>query len=176
MPIYSKTGDAGITGLYDGKRVKKSVEVVEVLGELDELNAFLGSARLAVRKNDAKKISQIQSDLFILGATVAGAKLNSAFKDHLKEQISEMEESIDKLDKKLPGLRNFILPNGCEASVRLHLTRAICRRCERSLVALGLYVDLIPYINRLSDYLFVLARFENHRRGINDELVSSDQQ
>ena len=172
MPVYTKNGDAGKTDLYGSTRVKKSVESVEVLGQLDELNAFLGMTRLLLRRTDSVKIAQIQNDLFILGSVVAGVQFKSTAKNRLKEQIARMEQEIDALDKNLSVLRNFILPNGCESSARLHMARAICRRCERSLVALGSHVGLVPYINRLSDYLFVLARFENNRNKVSDELVN----
>lgn len=176
MSIYSKkvrAGDAGETDLYGGKRVRKSVDVVEVLGQFDELNAFLGLARLLVKKIDAGKISQIQNDLFLLGSIVAGVKLKPSDVSYLRNQVSWMEKEIDVLDSKLSKLTKFILPNGCESSAKLHLARAICRRCERSLVSLGEHPDLVPYLNRLSDYLFVLARYENHRHGVKDELVVS---
>ncbi len=171
MPIYTKNGDAGKTDLYNGKRVLKCVEVVEVLGELDELNAFLGLTRLLLKATDSKKISQIQNDLFLLGSFVAGVKSKQTDREYVKLQIKRMEQEIDLLENRLAPIRNFILPNGCASSARLHLARAICRRCERSLVALGKNIDLVPYLNRLSDYLFVLARSENLRHKVKDELV-----
>ena len=174
MPIYTKSGDAGETGLYGGKHVRKSSEVVKVLGELDELNAFLGLTRLHLKRVDSKKISQIQRDLFIIGSVVAGAKFDNKTKSYLEGQISLMEEDIDSYNIKLPLLRSFILPNGCESSAKLHLARAICRRCERSFVSLGKHIDLVPYINRLSDYLFILARYENRRCGVKEETVNSN--
>ncbi len=172
MSIYTKNGDAGETDLYGGKRVRKSVDAVEVLGEFDELNAFLGLSRLLLKKSDAVRISQIQNDLFLLGSVVAGVKLSQPAVQYLIKQVDKMETEIDSLEGKTPKLKNFILPNGCESSARLHLARAICRRCERSLVSLGEYMDLVPYLNRLSDYLFVLARYENARRGVKDELAT----
>lgn len=173
MPVYTRNGDYGETALYGGKRVRKSVGTVEVLGGLDELNAFLGLTRLYLRAADSKKISQIQNDLFILGSVVAGVRLKDTPGGRLNKRIREMEKDIDVMDKELPPLRNFILPSGCESSSRLHLARAICRRCERSLVALGKYIKLVPYLNRLSDYMFVLARYENYRHRVSDELVNS---
>lgn len=171
MAIYSKTGDYGETDLFGGKRVRKSVDAVEVLGQFDELNAALGFARSGVKKSSCANISLIQNDLFILGSIVAGVELKKSHSDHLKNQTNWLEREIDSLDKKLPALKKFILPNGCESSSRLHLARAICRRCERALVALGEYVELIPYLNRLSDYLFVLARHENLRNKVKDQQV-----
>ena len=169
MAIYSKTGDSGETDLYGGKRVRKSVDAVEVLGQFDELNAALGLARSALNKSASSNISLIQNDLFILGSVVAGVELKKSLADYLVSQTNWLEKEIDTLDKKLPILKNFILPNGCESSARLHLARAICRRCERALVALGEYIELVPYLNRLSDYLFVLARYENLSNKIKDQ-------
>jgi len=174
MAIYSKTGDDGETDLYGGKRVRKSVDAVEVLGQFDELNAALGLARSALNKSASSNISLIQNDLFILGSVVAGVGLKKPLAGYLVTQTTWLEKEIDTLDKKLPTLKNFILPNGCESSARLHLARAICRRCERALVALGEYVELIPYLNRLSDYFFVLARHENLRNKIKDQQVVID--
>ena len=172
MAIYSKTGDYGETDLFGGKRVRKSVDTVEVLGQFDELNAALGLARSALIKSASSNISLIQNDLFILGSIVAGVELKKSHSDYLKNQTSWLEKGTDRLDKKLPALKKFILPNGCESSARLHLARAICRRCERTLVALGEYVELIPYLNRLSDYLFVLARHENLINKVKDQQVA----
>jgi len=171
MAIYSKTGDYGETDLYGGKRVRKSVDAVEVLGQFDELNAALGLVRSVLNKSASSSVSLIQNDLFILGSVVAGVELKKPLADYLVSQTTWLEKEIDILEKKLPTLKNFILPNGCESSARLHLARAICRRCERALVALGEYIELIPYLNRLSDYLFVLARHENLRNKISDQQV-----
>lgn len=174
MPIYTKNGDAGDTDLYGGIRVRKSVVVIEALGELDELNAFLGLTRTMLKKPDAKKIFGIQNDLFVIGSVVSGAYSAPKQESWLKERIVWMEKEIDTISAKLPPLKNFILPNGCESSARLHMARSICRRCERSIVALEKYGGLVPYLNRLSDYLFVLARYENFRRKISDERVTLD--
>lgn len=171
MAIYSKKGDYGETDLYGGKRVRKSVDAVEVLGQFDEFNATLGLARSVLNKSASSNISLIQNDLFLLGSVVAGVELKKSLKDYLGSQTRWLEKEIDTLDKKLPPLKNFILPNGCESSARLHLARAICRRCERALVALGEYVELIPYLNRLSDYLFVLARHANLQNKVKDDQV-----
>lgn len=174
--IYTKTGDFGETGLFTGERVSKSCNSINALGDLDELNASLGSVRLHLKKADSIKLAQMQKDLFTLGSVLAGFTVSDSVKKSLSTMIDWMEKEIDALDKKLPALKSFILPTGCESSERLHLARAICRRCERSLVALGKHVNLIPYLNRLSDYLFILARYENHRHKIKDELVNSSPQ
>lgn len=176
MPkIYTKMGDSGETALFDGDRVVKSCNSINALGDLDELNACLGVARLHLKKADSTKLAQIQKDLFIVGSVVAGFKAVDSVMKSLSDQIDLIEKDMDALDKKLPKLRNFILPNGCESSAVLHLARAVCRRCERSLIGLKKHPYLIPYLNRLSDYLFVLARYENYRREVKEEVVSSTQ-
>lgn len=171
--IYTKMGDFGETALFSGDRVAKSCNSVSALGDLDELNACLGMARLQLKKADSIKLAQIQNDLFTIGSAVAGFKAVGNIKKSLGGKISLMEKDIDALDKRLPKLKSFILPNGCESSAILHLARAVCRRCERSLVGLKKHTNLIPYINRLSDYLFTLARYENHRHKVKEEVVSS---
>ncbi|MFA5776502.1 MAG: cob(I)yrinic acid a,c-diamide adenosyltransferase [Patescibacteria group bacterium] len=174
MPIYTKNGDAGETGLFNGDRVIKSCNSINALGDLDELNASLGLARLHLKKTDSLKLAQIQKDLFTIGSIVAGFNIGGSVKKPLGSRVDWMEKEIDAMDRKLSPLRNFILPNGCESSTTLHLARAVCRRCERSLVSLGSHSGLIPYINRLSDYLFILARLENSRHKVDDELVNSN--
>jgi cob(I)alamin adenosyltransferase len=169
--IYTKTGDLGETGLFGGKRVVKSCNSISALGDMDELNASLGVARLHLRRVDSIKLAQIQKDLFTLGSTLAGFTVDAGDKKSFSTKVAWLEKEINALDKKLPKLKTFILPYGCESSARLHLARAICRRCERSLVALGRNAELIPYINRLSDYLFTLARHENQSHKVKDELV-----
>lgn len=176
MRIYTKNGDAGDTDLYGGKRVRKSVEEIEVLGVLDELNAFLGLLRLHLREKDSKIVAQVQNDLFLIGSVIAGVTLDQESKKILLDRVNAIEKEIDIMDDKLPPLKNFILPNGCESSARVHLARAICRRSERCLVSLGRHFDLLPYLNRLSDYLFVLARSENFRRNFKDEVVNFHRQ
>ena len=171
--IYTKMGDSGETALFNGDRITKSCNFINALGDLDELNACLGMARLHLKKADFAKLGQIQKELFTIGSIVAGFNIGHDTKKSLGSQIGSMEKDIDALAKKLPKLKNFILPNGCESSSALHLARAVCRRCERSLVGLKKYPDLIPYLNRLSDYLFVLARYENYRHKVKDELVIS---
>ncbi len=176
MAIYSKRGDHGDTDLYCGKRVRKSTKVVEVLGQLDELNAALGLARSGLNRSESGGISLIQNDLFILGSIVAGFEQKRSTFVYLEGRVRWMEKEIDRLEGKLPALKRFILPGGCESSAKIHLARAVCRRCERSLVALGVYTDLISYLNRLSDYLFVLARSQNLRNKVKEEQVIPVQQ
>lgn len=164
-------GDLGTTGIHAGVRLSKSCNTINVLGDLDELNACLGLARAKSSKKTSRSLAKIQQDLFKLGSRIAGFSPSDLF-----DRTGELEQEIDLMSAKLPYLKNFILPAGCEASARLHLARAVCRRCERSLVALHKHSKLIPYFNRLSDYLFVLARYENIRNRVQEEVTILNQQ
>jgi cob(I)alamin adenosyltransferase len=174
MRIYTKTGDTGETGLFDGTRVSKADARVEAYGAVDELNAWLGVAR--AQGIDAQldgMLARIQVDLFSLGADLAdpGHKIASRVeKARVKaDDVTRLEASIDTLDAGLPPLRRFILAGGAPAGAMLHLARTVCRRAERRIVALGPgAVDplVLTYINRLSDLLFVMARAVNARAGV----------
>jgi cob(I)alamin adenosyltransferase len=172
IKIYTKTGDAGETGLPGGARVPKDAAVTEVCGGVDELNTVLGLSRAAGLPNDVDRLlDRIQSQLFDLGAEVArlGAASDSACRIG-DADVRTLEKAIDRFDVELPPLRNFILPGGTPAAAHLHFARAVCRRAERSLVGMlrevpGLSRDLLIYLNRLSDLLFVLARLVNVRAG-----------
>lgn len=175
MRIYTKTGDEGETGLFGGGRVAKDHVRVMAYGDVDELNAAIGLARATppVELFDAE-LTRIQRDLFALGGQLASpdpAKVQAALaKADLSDQrVIDFERAIDAADAELPPLRAFVLPAGTEKSATLHLARTICRRAERSVVTLARDADLPPlfliYLNRLSDYLFVLARLANHRGG-----------
>lgn len=173
MKIYTRTGDAGDTSLYGGNRVRKSDNRVDAYGEVDELNAWLGLARASDLDPDLDTaLLQIQRDLFALGAqladpaeTVATRVTKTVIAD---ADVARLEELIDRLESELPPLRRFILAGGSAAGATLHLSRTVCRRVERRIVALEPPVDpiLLRYVNRLSDLLFVLARIVNHRAGI----------
>lgn len=166
--IYTKTGDSGETSLYGGKRVLKNNIRVVAYGSVDELNSLLGivSAKLADKRVE-EFISQIQNDLFLIGSHLAGAGVSI---DRLKKRIEEMEKLIDTLDKELPELRNFILPEGTEESTLLYFARSVGRRVERELVTLKsqekVDKNILMYLNRLSDLLFVLGRYLNFKSGI----------
>ncbi|MGO9107729.1 MAG: cob(I)yrinic acid a,c-diamide adenosyltransferase [Thermoguttaceae bacterium] len=172
MKIYTKTGDTGETGLPGGGRVPKDATVTEVCGTIDELNTVLGMARAARVPDDVDRLlDRIQSDLFDLGAEVAqlGADGHSPCRIDAAD-IRALEEAIDQFDAELPTLRNFILPGGTFAAAELHFARAVCRRAERCLVGLmrespALSSEILVYLNRLSDLLFVLARLVNLRAG-----------
>jgi len=161
MKIYTKTGDLGQTSLIYGGRFAKSEDIFEVLGTLDELNALLGLM-------PSNQIATIQSCLFELGALLANQMAKSADFAIFGDYTSQLEDTIDDLEEKLPTLRNFILPGGSSKAAYFHLARAVCRRLERALVRLYKKRTIgrkytFMYINRLSDLLFVLARTTNHK-------------
>jgi cob(I)alamin adenosyltransferase len=168
MPIYTRTGDAGSTSLFGGKRVLKCEELVDVYGSIDELNSWVGRVSSEMDAVDVQTfLAAIQSDLFTIGSHLAGWKTDLS---GLSKRVKEMEARIDLLEKTLPELRNFILPGGTPLASEMHLARAVCRRVERQTVALGQkqLVDprILTYLNRLSDLLFMLARFVNTEEGV----------
>jgi len=174
VKIYTKTGDAGETSLFDNSRVSKADTRVDAYGEVDELNACLGAARAAGLSGDlASALETIQKDLFAVGARLADP--SSRIADRVAKaavtipQIEALEGIIDRLEVELPPLRRFILPGGSPGGSLLHLARTICRRAERRVVGLGpgtVEPGVIVYLNRLSDLLFVMARVANHRAGV----------
>ncbi len=178
MKIYTRSGDEGETGLFGGGRVPKSHIRVEAYGAVDELNATLGMAVQTVADSEiSARIQRIQQDLFTLGASLAtpGAEDGSArakVPPIPLERIQEMEAWIDEATEETPPLTSFILPGGGPGSASLHLARTVCRRAERGVVRLNSQEPTDPgilrYLNRLSDLLFVLARLENHRAGVED--------
>ncbi|HEY7790118.1 MAG TPA: cob(I)yrinic acid a,c-diamide adenosyltransferase [Vicinamibacterales bacterium] len=173
MKIYTRTGDAGETSLFDGTRVSKADPRVATYGDIDELNAILGLARASegIEVVDGDRLLQVQRDLFALGAQLADPahKISGRVsKIHLGSTETErLEQLIDELEAGMPPLRHFILAGGCPAGAALHLARTVCRRAERKMVELDPPPDpeLLKYVNRLSDFLFVLARAVNHRAG-----------
>ena len=167
MKIYTKSGDQGETSLFDGTRVSKADARVATYGDVDELQAWLGFARAAgAPERLAVMLEQIQRDLFALGAQLADPQHRIAervTKASLSaDDVARLESWIDALEETLPPLRHFILAGGAPAGAGLHVARAVCRRAERRMVALGADALLITYINRLSDLLFVMARSANH--------------
>ena len=176
MKIYTKTGDEGMTGLLGAGRVGKDDPRIEAYGTVDELNAVLGLARAQGIDSQADRmLARIQDELFVLGSALADPDPDGKFHNAVKEEhYSHLEGEIDGLEADLPPLTRFILPGGCQASAQLHLARTICRRAERCVVHLshleGHHVtpEVIAYLNRLSDFLFVLARAVNHRAGVPD--------
>lgn len=178
MPIYTRTGDQGSTGLFGGGRVPKDHPRVSAYGEVDELNAAIGIARATAPVDFADPLLEtVQRDLFALGghlATPDPAKVAKALeRATLSEgRIEEFERAIDAADAELPALRAFVLPGGTPKASALHLARTVCRRAERSVIRLGHESQVPPlfivYLNRLSDLLFALARLANHRAGVGD--------
>jgi cob(I)alamin adenosyltransferase len=173
VKLYTRTGDAGETSLFDGTRVRKDDARVEAYGDVDELNAWIGLAR-AVDSNRSLDpvLHEIQRDIFALGAQladpadrIASRLTRAALTD---ADVSRLETLIDQLEAELPPLRRFILAGGTPAASALHVARTVCRRAERRIVALEPAVEpvLLRYVNRLSDLLFVLARIVNHRAGV----------
>jgi len=174
VKIYTRTGDAGDTGLFDGTRVLKSDPRVSAYGEVDELNAWLGFVRTEAFADAAiaGMLERIQRDLFGLGARladparkIADRVTKAAVTD---EDISRLEGWIDALETEVPPLKRFILAGGSRTAAALHVARTVCRRAERGIVGLGpdaVEPVLLVYMNRLSDLLFVMARVANRRAG-----------
>ena len=165
--IYTKGGDKGYTSIVGGKRVKKSSYLIEAIGNVDELNAFLGLVVNYLKPNQKEIIFNIQNDLFDIGADIA-TPLNKKNSIRLrKKQTIYLEKEIDKINSKLKPLNSFILPGGNQISGWLHLARTISRRCEVSIVKLNeknnINLEILKYINRLSDFLFILARQTNKK-------------
>jgi cob(I)alamin adenosyltransferase len=173
VKIYTRTGDDGDTGLFDGTRVPKSEPRVAAYGDVDELNAWLGLTRVDVTDPQlAPMLEQIQRDLFGLGARLAdpAKKIAARVKKAAVtgDDISRLEGWIDLLESELPPLRRFILAGGGRGGASLHVARTVCRRAERTMVALGgdaFEPELLTYVNRLSDLLFVMARAVTRRAG-----------
>ncbi len=171
MKIYTKTGDQGFTSLYGGKRLKKDDVRIEAYGTIDELNAFIGLCASSIQKEDLKRFLQkIQSRLFTIGSNLASdPEKEMITPDILPDDIQELENKMDEWDEVLPKLRYFILPGGGEGASYAHLCRTVCRRAERRIITLAEYsaVDplIITYVNRLSDFFFVLSRVLGKENG-----------
>lgn len=176
MKIYTKTGDSGDTGLFGGPRVSKDSPRIESYGTVDELNSVLGVVRSLSPEPDIDAVlGQIQNDLFALGAQLATPNPAAHQTAMIGEtQITTLEQAIDRWQAQLQPLSQFILPGGAPAAAQLHLARTICRRAERRLVTLTQYSaepiapELVVYLNRLSDLLFVMARAVNRAAGCAD--------
>lgn len=176
MKIYTKTGDAGETGLFGGARVSKASLRVDAYGQVDELNSTIGWARVEISDHGIDSLlNRIQNELFEVGAELGStteSKQKSAISLIEEDRVQALERAIDQYEQGPPALSTFVLPGGTEAAARFHLARCICRRAERALVALAaeepLRGELFHYLNRLSDLLFVLARYSNHQAGLSD--------
>lgn len=177
MKIYTKTGDDGTTGLFGGGRVPKDHPRVAAYGTVDELNCYLGAIRAAKPDGDLDALlTRAQIDLFALGADLAtpdGWKAASILHRVVAADSVWLEEAIDRLSEDLPPLQTFILPGGSPAGASVHVARSVCRRAERAVVLLSrsepVSSGTIAYLNRLSDFLFTLARAINHRAGAPEE-------
>ena len=178
MKIYTKTGDAGETGLFGGGRVAKDHSRVQAYGDVDELNSAIGVARATQPVHFVDDLLEaIQRDLFALGghlATPDPERVRQALTkaELTEERVAVFERTIDSADQELPPLKAFVLPAGTPKAAALHLARTVCRRAERSVVRLSHEADVpelfLVYLNRLSDLLFALARLANHREGAGD--------
>jgi cob(I)alamin adenosyltransferase len=177
MKIYTKTGDAGSTGLFGGARVDKDDARVEAYGTVDETNAAIGTARAAKPPETVERVlAEVQADLFVLGAElacVAGKEDKLRMRLLAAADIARLEQAIDASEATLAPLTSFVLPGGTPAAAALHHARTVCRRAERRVLAAGrqspVRADVLIYLNRLSDLLFVLARRANHEAGIADQ-------
>ena len=170
MKIYTKTGDKGETGLFGGERVSKDSLRISAYGTVDELNSFIGLAITEVKDEGIKKnLLKIQNQLFVVGSDLATPEDEKTKKLNIQRTpasfYTDIERMIDDYEEQLDELRNFILPGGSKGAAILHICRTICRRAEREVVALKNSVtigeNIIIFLNRLSDLLFVLSRFEN---------------
>lgn len=180
MKIYTKTGDRGTTSLIYGQRVAKNDLRVEAYGTCDETNSMIGLALSHLNKENfqGKEIIEnvyhkIQTNLFHVGAELATPKGKDVKWSLAALDIEELEKQIDDWDTTLPGLTNFILPGGHPAGAAFHVARTIARRAERCAVTLGEDVNplVLAYLNRLSDLLFVTARYVNHQLGANEQTL-----
>lgn len=170
--IYTRGGDLGETACVGGKRVRKDDRLLAALGEIDELNSLLGvilAERDEINQETATILAKIQADLMRLSTGLAFSYSERSPSESITEDnIAELEAAIDRIDANLMPLKEFLVPGGKRGAAMLHLARTVCRRCERSIISLlnsgqcrKMPPELTAYINRLSDLLFVLARFEN---------------
>lgn len=171
MKIYTKKGDGGETSLFGGSRVSKASRRIEAYGTVDELNAVLG---MVLSYNPSEKgtqlLQKIQELLFVLGADLATPPAAKTRIDRIgEEQVVWLEDAIDELEESLDPLKYFILPGGAPPGATLHLARTVCRRAERATVSCKIEEEVsynaVRFLNRLSDFLFVLARYENKQAG-----------
>lgn len=165
MPLYTRTGDDGTTGLYGGGRVEKDNVRMHAVGDVDELNACIGLVA-------SEKLRPLQELLFELGADLATPPPATSVGRVANEDIKRLEVWIDQVDKENDSLNSFVLPGGTDIAARLHLSRAICRRAERSVTKLhrekGCSTEVLVVLNRIGDLLFAIARAENKHAGVDD--------
>ena len=176
--IYTKTGDEGLTGLVSGNRISKSDDRIDLYGDIDELNSFIGLAQHYLTDKKAKDLLlKVQSALFDLGSNLACEEENRANyklpQVHI-DLVTSLEKQMDEMDKELPKLKNFVLPGGSLTAGHLHVARTVCRRVERKLVHFklksgeSLPENSLIFLNRLSDYFFMLSRYVNFKENVNE--------
>ncbi len=179
MKIYTRTGDEGTTGLFGGERVRKSHPRIDAYGTVDETNAQIGMARAHIRDDAPGRdvilplLERIQSELFVCGADLATPSGAKAKVPRVEEiHVTQLEHDIDTLEEDLPSLKHFILPGGTQAATALHVARTTCRRAERLTVEAANQEPINEYtaiyLNRLSDFLFVAARWVNRKAGVDE--------
>ncbi len=173
MKIYTRTGDNGETALFGGPRVRKDVLRVEAYGTADECNSAIGVVRASgVDPALDAALAVVQNQLFVVGSDLAAPEDSPYIPRVTAEMTAFLEAQIDAMEAELAPLKQFILPGGTAAAAYLHLARTICRRAERVVVSLAaeeaINPELVPYLNRLSDFLFVAARVANARAGVAD--------
>lgn len=170
MAIYTKTGDRGKTSTFSGKRISKSSKLIRVIGTIDELNSYLGVVG---------GLTEVQRNLFTINAILTGAKIKFP-----ADATKRLERKIDDIEDKLPVQKNFLIYGGTKKSTQLYFARAICRRAEREMPELRMNnlprgknaeLEIRKYINRLSDYLFIIARWENYTKKIKEEIWKSNE-
>ena len=185
--LYTRTGDKGMTSLVDGSRIKKNSIRIEAYGTIDELNSFIGVliASKPLTEVDCALLTDIQSRHFDIGSYLAAGnkEMSDRLLPQLEESLQNIENTIDLYDSEVPELRSFILPQGTSSAAAAHVARAVARRAERCILNFNdelhanaesdtalteVHESILQYINRLSDYLFILSRHCNHLAGIND--------
>ena len=173
MAIYTKKGDKGKTTLFNGKTSQKTLVAkdslkISAIGVIDEVNSYLGIISSSGKPELKRIIEKIQKELFTMGSIIAGADLR-----FYSTKTKYLEKQIDKMQRKLPAIKHFILPGGTQIGAQLYFARALARKAERVIVALNKKEEIKPqilvYLNRLSDFLYVLARTVNHNRGVKEK-------
>jgi cob(I)alamin adenosyltransferase len=176
IKVYTRTGDQGTTSLIGGVRVRKSSERIEAYGTVDELNAHLGLLTAYMKTDDNEMIERIQNNLFNIGAYLATDQSKTPLYESARFNVAEvqhLETEIDSITDMLPVQSSFILPGGCVEAAQAHVCRTVCRRAERCVVSLAETIEIEPeilqYFNRISDYLYVLARKLNFINNIGEK-------
>lgn len=168
MKIYTKQGDEGVTSLLNGVRVSKTDDRIELIGEIDELNAMIGLAKVQIGENEKEKLSSIQQELMKIMAGIADPQ-NAEYRVK-EDMLSYMEEEIDKTEASFEREKKFVLYGNCESSARLDIARAVTRKVERQFFKTSMNYKIdnqaLKYINRLSDYLYIMARYEDSKNSV----------